>query len=550
MGQPKALLTIDGEPFVWRIASAMIAAGADPVVVITSRDSGDVAAALRTRTGNERILLADNPRPEDGQLSSLRIGLDTLEPHRCDGVLVCPVDVPLFTPATARAVVAAAHTHAGIGAIFRPEHAGAHGHPVLFTRAVFDELRAADLAHGARVVVRRQPGRVVDVPVDDPGAFVDIDTPDDYARCVPIRDGRTAGADSTMQASARVERSSPMPAPIIDTERLILDTLVPADTPALFAYRSHPDVSRYQNFAPHDQADAARFIADVAATPFDTPGTWFQFAIRTRHAHELIGDIGVHFFEDGHQAEIGFTLAPGRQDRGFATEAVSAVVEYLFTTLGKHRIIASVDPDNQPSIRLVRRLGLRQEGHCRQSLWFKGAWADELLFAILASEWAQQRPGSLRVEQDDVTRSEVVALLAEHMRDMRDTTPPESIHALDLDALRKPDVTCWSIWEGEHLMGFGALKELDRTHGEVKSMRTPFAQRRRGAGRAILAHIIDVARTRGYEHLSLETGSSDAFQPARWLYESFGFTTCGPFADYTLDPNSVFMTLELKSSSQ
>ena len=108
-----------------------------------------------------------------------------------------------------------------------------------------------------------------------------------------------------------------------------------------------------------------------------------------------------------------------------------------------------------------------------------------------------------------------------------------------------PDITFWTIREDAVLLGCGALKELDSEHGEIKSMRTPIALRRRGAGRAILEHILHEARNRRYRRLSLETGSMDAFAPARRLYESYGFTYCDPFADYEPDPNSMFMTLEL-----
>lgn len=128
---------------------------------------------------------------------------------------------------------------------------------------------------------------------------------------------------------------------------------------------------------------------------------------------------------------------------------------------------------------------------------------------------------------------------------MYEISPPESVHALDLERLRRPEITFWSAWKGPLLLGCGALKELDRRHGEVKSMRTPNAHRRQGVGRAILAHIIEVARSRRYERLSLETGSMEAFRPAQKLYESAGFTYCGPFGDYNEDPNSAFMTLRL-----
>ena len=151
----------------------------------------------------------------------------------------------------------------------------------------------------------------------------------------------------------------------------------------------------------------------------------------------------------------------------------------------------------------------------------------------------------MRIEVDDLTRPEVHALLNEHLANMYELSPPESVHALDLDRLRTPDITFWSVWDGATLVGCGALKQMTATEGEIKSMRTPKALRRRGAGRAVLEHIIAEAKRRGYRRLNLETGSQDGFVPARTLYESFGFTYCGPFGDYKPDPNSAFMTREL-----
>jgi putative acetyltransferase len=151
----------------------------------------------------------------------------------------------------------------------------------------------------------------------------------------------------------------------------------------------------------------------------------------------------------------------------------------------------------------------------------------------------------MHIELDDLSRPEVHALLQEHLSNMYELSPPENVHALDLSALRRPDVTFWTVWDGGVLLGCGALKELTPTHGEVKSMRTPQALRRSGAARAVLTHIVAEARSRGYRRLSLETGSMEAFKPAHALYERSGFRFCGPFADYKEDPNSTFMTLEL-----
>jgi putative acetyltransferase len=151
----------------------------------------------------------------------------------------------------------------------------------------------------------------------------------------------------------------------------------------------------------------------------------------------------------------------------------------------------------------------------------------------------------VQVRLDDLSGPEIRALLDEHLRDMALLSPPESVHALDIDALRRPEITFWTAWSNGELLGCGALKELSPLHGEIKSMRTSLAHRRRGVGRAMLNHIVQEARKRQYELLSLETGSMPDFQPAQKLYESFGFAYCSPFADYIPDPNSVFMTRAL-----
>ncbi|HET7793022.1 MAG TPA: GNAT family N-acetyltransferase [Rhizobacter sp.] len=153
----------------------------------------------------------------------------------------------------------------------------------------------------------------------------------------------------------------------------------------------------------------------------------------------------------------------------------------------------------------------------------------------------------MNIDIDDPARADVYALLDEHLRNMHELSPPESVHALDVSGLKRPDITFWSAREGGQLLGCGALKELGPEHGEIKSMRTPTALRRRGAGRAVLNHILAEAHRRGYKRLSLETGPAQTFRAAHELYESVGFQHCGPFGDYKLDPYSVFMTLELPS---
>lgn len=151
----------------------------------------------------------------------------------------------------------------------------------------------------------------------------------------------------------------------------------------------------------------------------------------------------------------------------------------------------------------------------------------------------------MQIDIDDLSRPQVHDLLQEHLDNMYELSPPECVFALDIDKLRAPDITFWTAWDGPLLLGCGALKQLDAHHGELKSMRTPAAHRGRGAGRALLVHILQVAQARGYTRLSLETGTASAFHPAQKLYASVGFTFCGPFADYREDPHSVFMALDL-----
>ena len=146
------------------------------------------------------------------------------------------------------------------------------------------------------------------------------------------------------------------------------------------------------------------------------------------------------------------------------------------------------------------------------------------------------------VRLDDLSGPEIRELLEEHVHNMLELSPRESMHALDVDGLREPDITFWTVWSGSSLLGCGALRELSPAHGEIKSMRTALAHRRKGVARTMLEHIIAEATKRRYHRLSLETGSMQAFEPAQKLYESFGFTYCPPFGDYIEDPNSVFMT--------
>jgi len=156
----------------------------------------------------------------------------------------------------------------------------------------------------------------------------------------------------------------------------------------------------------------------------------------------------------------------------------------------------------------------------------------------------------MEIRLGGLDRPEVQQLLHEHLQTLAQHSPPGSMHALDLDSLRQPEITFWSVWGAGALMGCGALKELDSRHGEIKSMRTVARHLRQGVAARLLHHVLEEARRRGYRRLSLETGSMAAFAPARRLYAASGFRECAPFAGYRLDPNSVYMTMELQGSAR
>jgi len=177
----------------------------------------------------------------------------------------------------------------------------------------------------------------------------------------------------------------------IDTPRLRLEPLRADDAAELFAYRSDPVVARYQGWKPATVGEVARFIAEQAARVFGNAG-WYQLAIRARGDGALIGDLGIRFPDDTSEAiEFGVTLKPAAQGQGHAREALAAVVDRAFGAWGYRRLACSVDPRNLASVALCRALGFRQEAHHVESLWFRGEWVDDLVFALLAREWATRR---------------------------------------------------------------------------------------------------------------------------------------------------------------
>lgn len=169
---------------------------------------------------------------------------------------------------------------------------------------------------------------------------------------------------------------------------MLLRPLMLADAEAMFGYRSDAETNKYQGWVPESIDDVEDLIKHKVAPVINTPDTWFQFAVIKKENNVLIGDVGIHFLdEEQFQAEVGCTLGKQHHGKGYATEALRAAINFLFQELNKHRIIASIDPENTSSIDLVERIGLRKEGHFKQSLLIDGVWVDDLIYAILKEEW-------------------------------------------------------------------------------------------------------------------------------------------------------------------
>ncbi|WP_372650976.1 GNAT family N-acetyltransferase [Draconibacterium sp.] len=171
----------------------------------------------------------------------------------------------------------------------------------------------------------------------------------------------------------------------LNTKRLVLRPLTLNDKHALLAYRSDSEANKYQGWIPKTIDDVETFLGKLSAE-FNVPDTWFQLAVVEKQDNKLIGDIGIHFIDE-QQVEIGYTIAKQHQGLGFATEASKAVINYLFGELKKHRITASVDPENIASVALLEKLGFRKEAHFKESLLINGQWVDDVIYALLAREW-------------------------------------------------------------------------------------------------------------------------------------------------------------------
>jgi RimJ/RimL family protein N-acetyltransferase len=183
---------------------------------------------------------------------------------------------------------------------------------------------------------------------------------------------------------------------ILETERLLIRQITIEDKSEIFEYRCDKVINKYQGWIPETIEDVEVFI-DKISKQINIPETWFQFVIVDKETKKIVGDLGIHFIDTANQqTEIGCTLNKDFQNKGFATEALKKVIEYLFNELNKHRITASIDPDNKYAIRLVERLGFRKEAHFIESLFINGKWVDDLIYALIEKDWNKLKSNNLK----------------------------------------------------------------------------------------------------------------------------------------------------------
>jgi putative acetyltransferase len=228
-------------------------------------------------------------------------------------------------------------------------------------------------------------------------------------------------------------------------------------------------------------------------------------------------------------------VRPSFRGMGLGRKLATSAIERA-STLGYREVMLDTLPWMTSAIAIYRSLGFAP---------IAPYWNNLVPGIIYLGKTLRSREAVVRITSGDFADPRVADLLRRHIANSQAHSGPGSSHALDLEGLQSPDITFWTALDGETLVATGALKQLAQDHGEVKSMHTAEAARRKGVGSAMLAHIIAVARSRGISRLSLETGSWDYFRPAVVLYRRHGFIECPPFADYVPDPNSIFMTLDL-----
>ena len=342
---------------------------------------------------------------------------------------------------------------------------------------------------------------------------------------------------------------------VIQTARLLLRPLTRSDAEAFFRYRSLPEVCRFQSFQPTTLAQAEAFLRDSEIAPPNTPGTWRQIAVCLRDG-TLIGDIGMHTLDEW-QLELGYSLAPEHQGSGYATEAVAAVLRQAFSVWNKHRVVASVDPENRASIRLLERIGFQQEAHFRKSYRMHGVWYDDCVFALLRddpSALALVRPlfevnlpvqPSIEIADACSYLEETRTLFLEYAASLGVDLGYQNFSA-ELSALpgkyAEPDGRLFLALVDGQPAGCVALRRFDATRAEMKRLYVRPANRGLHLGRLLAERAIAAARQIGYESILLDTLNS--MHRAKQLYRALGFVEIDPYYKSPV-PETTFLQLSL-----
>ncbi len=334
---------------------------------------------------------------------------------------------------------------------------------------------------------------------------------------------------------------------VIQTKRLLLRPLTLADAEAFFRYRSLPEICRFQSFQPKTRAEIEAFLRASENTPQDAPGTWRQLAV-CLHSGTLIGDIGVHTLDDC-QLELGYTLAPEHQRKGYATEAVLAILRQAFSVWNKHRVIASVDPENRASIRLLERLGFVPEARFRKSYRINGTWSDDCVYALLCEDWAALDRPRVEITLAYEHLAEVRALFSEYAASLPIDLGYQNFSA-ELSGLpgkyAEPDGRLFLARVDCQSAGCVALRRFDETRAEMKRLYVRPGYRGMQLGRLLAERAIDAARSAGYAAILLDTlGTMDR---AKQLYHQLGFVEIEPYYDSPVI-GTTYLQLPLAGSS-
>lgn len=343
------------------------------------------------------------------------------------------------------------------------------------------------------------------------------------------------------------------------SKRLRIRSLTRTDAEAFFRYRSLPEVCRYQSWQPKSLAEIEAFLLENEHTTIETQNAWHQLAVCLPDG-TLIGDIGLHVLDEW-QLELGYTLSPAYQGHGYATEAVASVLREAFAVWGRHRVTASVDPENAASVRLLERLGFRKEAHFRKSFRKDGEWYDDCVYAMLREEWDARAFAQFLPEPDVVLSAQIELIEAYSRLEDVKTLFQEYSASLGIDLeyqsfsselsglpgkYARPDGRLFLALVGGAPAGCVAMRRFGAARAEMKRLYVRPAFRGLSIGKRLAERVIEEARLMGYRSILLDTlGTMDR---ARQLYRRLGFLEITPYYDSPVQ-GTKFLQLTFKPES-